>query len=190
MHAYDVHAFCTVRIKIPSVLAETPERAIASAMEDERVSEEISRLINHEGMTGPIETIEYQDGDIPIAHQVDEADPERHEANTAGFAYRTDDMGRILRVRSLMPTAFQDAVIEAFGGVRMIVATDDAEAASMRLRGKGHDEAAVLMRRLAGVSDRTEAVRTVEAIRDAMDRVLQNLGRCEPDLDLPATHRQ
>lgn len=190
MHPYDVHAFCTIRVKIPGVMAESPEQAIAKAMEDEGVTTDIARIVDHEDMTGPVETIEFQDGDVPTAHQVDEADAERRVANPSGWSYRTDVDGRPVRVRHLMPTAFQDAVIEAFGGTRLIVAEDDIEAAASRLRRRGHDEASVLMRRLGSMSDRTEAVRTVQDMRDALDRVVENLGRCDPDLELAPEYRE
>lgn len=189
MHPYDVHVIGTVRIKIPGVMADTPAQAIALTVENEAMWNEASRLIDHEGMTGSIETIEFQSGELPVAYQVDEADPERREANTSGYAYRRDDVGRLRRVRSLMPTAFQDAVIEAFGSTRMIVATDDIDGAAMRLRNRGHDEAAALMRRLGTMSDRSEAVRAVENIRSSLDKVIENLGRCTPDIDLPDHYR-
>ena len=170
-------------MKIPDVEAGSPLEAIERMLSDETILAQAAKAIDKTGMAGPIVEIEFQEGALPSAFHVD-ATGEAREARPDGWSFRTDAEDDIVQVRHLMPTEYQDAVIEGVTSDRLIVPTDHMDAAAARLRRAGHPEAAVLMRSLGDTADRTTVVKRVEDLIASLEKVLIALQRTRPSLEL------
>lgn len=182
MKTFDVHAFCGVRIKIAGVAAETPLEALRKVDGDEAVYAEASRLIDREGMQGPIVDMEFQSSDVPSAYQIDAVDQAEHDAHPDGWAYAVDADGEPRPVRFLFPSEYQDAVIQGFAGERLIDARDDVIGAARRLRRAGHVVGASLFEALQGCAGREQAVAMVDDLIASLDRVRSHLTAASPTI--------